>query len=77
MKLVLEDQWAINGIHYSKTLEAWLNLFDQQYTAQIKPIFEATYGKFICDVIYGHLIWIIFNTELGIICHFTITSHGD
>ena len=51
LKLVLEHQWAINGIHYSKTLEAWLDLFDQQYTAQIKPIFEATYGKFICDVI--------------------------
>jgi hypothetical protein len=22
-QLVLEDQWAVNGVHYSKTLEAW------------------------------------------------------
>jgi cyclopropane-fatty-acyl-phospholipid synthase len=45
LKLVLENQWAVNGIHYSKTLEAWLNLFDQKYMTQIKPIFEATYGN--------------------------------
>jgi cyclopropane-fatty-acyl-phospholipid synthase len=44
-QLVLEDQWAVNGVHYSKTLEAWLKLFDEKYVSQIKPIFEATYGK--------------------------------
>ncbi len=42
---MLEDQWAVNGVHYSKTLEAWLKLFDEKYVSQIKPIFEATYGK--------------------------------
>lgn len=43
-RLVLEDQWAVNGVHYSKTLEAWLKLFDEKYVSEIKPIFEATYG---------------------------------
>ena len=42
---MLEDQWAVNGVHYSKTLEAWLKLFDEKYVSEIKPIFEATYGN--------------------------------
>ena len=42
-KLVLEDEWRINGIHYTKTLEAWLKRQDNAKT-DILPLFEKTYG---------------------------------
>ena len=48
---MLEDQWAVNGVHYSKTLEAWLTLFDQKYMSDIKPIFEATYGNILVSLL--------------------------
>lgn len=41
--LVLEDRWAINGKHYSRTLEAWLQKLDAKYE-QVKPILDKTYG---------------------------------
>ncbi len=43
--LELEDRWAINGKHYSRTLEAWLKKLDERYT-EAWPILEATYGEF-------------------------------
>jgi len=42
--LALESQWAVNGEHYEKTLNAWLRKHDSSY-AKIKPILDATYGS--------------------------------
>ena len=42
--LSIEKHWHVNGIHYSKTSEAWLQNMDK-HKAEIIPLFEATYGK--------------------------------
>jgi len=42
--LRVEKQWAVNGKHYSKTLEAWLVELDKKRDV-VKPIFTETYGK--------------------------------
>jgi cyclopropane-fatty-acyl-phospholipid synthase len=42
--LVKEQHWIVNGMHYSKTSEAWLANMDK-HKAQIMPLFEKTYGK--------------------------------
>lgn len=41
--LHLEKQWALSGIHYQKTLEAWLQKMDRQKNV-IMPLFHETYG---------------------------------
>jgi cyclopropane-fatty-acyl-phospholipid synthase len=38
------NRWKINGVHYSKTLEAWLSKQDQQED-KIKEQFLNTYGR--------------------------------
>ena len=35
----LQQQWAVNGMHYSRTLEAWLQKQDKQRT-EVLPIME-------------------------------------
>jgi cyclopropane-fatty-acyl-phospholipid synthase len=40
----IEQQWKLNGIHYSKTAEAWLRNMDA-HKKEIIPLFEMTYGK--------------------------------
>lgn len=40
----LEDIWKVNGIHYAKTLDAWLQRFDQNQDT-LRPIIESTYGQ--------------------------------
>lgn len=40
----IQQQWYINGIHYSKTLEDWLVRHDAEKKS-ILPLFEETYGK--------------------------------
>lgn len=42
--LAVQKQWYVNGIHYSKTLEAWLEKHDEEKKL-IMPLFEETYGK--------------------------------
>jgi cyclopropane-fatty-acyl-phospholipid synthase len=42
--LKIVDQWLVNGMHYSKTSEAWLQNTDK-HKAEIIPLFERTYGK--------------------------------
>lgn len=42
--LKIVDQWIVNGMHYSKTSEAWLRNMDK-HKADIIPLFEKTYGK--------------------------------
>lgn len=39
-----EQHWRINGMHYSKTAEAWLKNMDTNKN-KIIPLFEETYGK--------------------------------
>ena len=42
--LSIEKHWHVNGTHYAKTSEAWLQNMDANKT-QIMPLFEKTYGK--------------------------------
>ena len=42
--LTKENLWEVNGIHYSKTSEAWLENMDEN-KKEIISIFEKTYGK--------------------------------
>ncbi len=41
--LEVVDQWRVNGLHYSRTLEAWLDAMDINRTV-LMPVFVATYG---------------------------------
>lgn len=40
----LLEMWNINGIHYSKTLEAWLEKMDKQ-ASEVNDLFLKTYGN--------------------------------
>ena len=42
--LLLDERWIVNGLHYSKTSEAWLTNMDS-HKKEILPLFEKTYGK--------------------------------
>jgi cyclopropane-fatty-acyl-phospholipid synthase len=42
--LKIVNQWIVNGTHYNKTSEAWLQNMDK-HKAEIIPLFEKTYGK--------------------------------
>jgi cyclopropane-fatty-acyl-phospholipid synthase len=41
--LEVEQQWSVNGLHYSRTLEAWLEAMDLN-REQLMPVFRSTYG---------------------------------
>lgn len=43
-KLSIQKHWHVNGMHYSKTSEAWLTNMDR-HKKDIMPLFETTYGK--------------------------------
>lgn len=42
--LTVQQHWHVNGTHYGKTSEAWLQKMDA-HKAQIMPLFEQTYSK--------------------------------
>jgi cyclopropane-fatty-acyl-phospholipid synthase len=42
--LAVTDHWRINGIHYSKTLEAWLATMDEN-RHEVLDLFRAAYGS--------------------------------
>jgi cyclopropane-fatty-acyl-phospholipid synthase len=42
--LEVAAQWPVGGLHYSRTLEAWLARMDGNRKALL-PVFEATYGE--------------------------------
>jgi len=42
--LQVKAHWPVNGVHYAKTAEAWLQNMDANRKA-IMPLFEKTYGK--------------------------------
>jgi cyclopropane-fatty-acyl-phospholipid synthase len=54
--LKLEEQWKVNGKHYSKTLEAWLVRLDQN-KSKLAPVFKEVYG----DANAWHQNWRLFN----------------
>jgi cyclopropane-fatty-acyl-phospholipid synthase len=41
--LVVEKHWRVNGKHYSRTAEAWLNNMDRRKN-QLLPVMRQTYG---------------------------------
>lgn len=41
--LLIEDQWRVNGTHYARTLEAWLDQLDAR-AGEAKAIMEKVYG---------------------------------
>jgi cyclopropane-fatty-acyl-phospholipid synthase len=41
--LSIENHWRVNGTHYQKTAEAWLQNMDAN-EAEIRPLFAQTYG---------------------------------
>jgi cyclopropane-fatty-acyl-phospholipid synthase len=41
--LVLADHWRIDGIHYARTLRAWLNKLDH-YQDQVRAVLAGAYG---------------------------------
>ncbi len=41
--MVVIDHWRVNGVHYQKTLNAWLKKFDDRRN-QIETIMEEVYG---------------------------------
>jgi cyclopropane-fatty-acyl-phospholipid synthase len=41
--LKIENHWRVNGTHYQKTAEAWLQNMDTN-EAEIRPLFAQTYG---------------------------------
>ena len=49
--LLFENRWLINGVHYQKTLEAWLVRHDAA-RAQIMPIFASTYGDTLAPILF-------------------------
>ena len=42
--LLVEEQWQVDGSHYSKTARAWLENLDNR-RQQIDPILARTYGS--------------------------------
>lgn len=55
-ELTFEEQWRWNGIHYAKTLEAWLALMDK-HRDEAWPVLADAYGDDV-DVWWGR--WRIF-----------------
>ena len=41
--LVIENHWQVNGVHYSKTAEAWLNNLDRR-KSRVMPVLSEVYG---------------------------------
>ncbi len=49
--LLFENRWLINGVHYQKTLEAWLVRHDAA-REQILAIFASTYGDTLAPILF-------------------------
>jgi cyclopropane-fatty-acyl-phospholipid synthase len=80
--LVIKDQWIVNGMHYSKTSEAWLGNMTSN-KSRIMPLFEKTYGKE--NALKWWVYWRIFymacaelwgynKGEEWMVCHYLFTK---
>lgn len=56
-ELQLDRRWLVNGQHYEKTSNAWLENMDRHHK-QIIPLFETVYGKDIAKIWFQR--WRIF-----------------
>ncbi|KAK9837228.1 hypothetical protein WJX81_000114 [Elliptochloris bilobata] len=83
--VVLERRWGLSGMHYSRTLEAWLARQDAQ-RADILPLMEATYGKGqgLRWLVYWRLFYLacseLFAYKSGdewFVSHYLFTKRGD
>jgi len=54
--LKLEEQWKVNGKHYSRTLETWLVQLDAN-RENLRPVFQEVYG----NAKMWHNNWRLFN----------------
>ena len=43
-RLLVEIHWQVNGMHYSRTAEAWLENMDNR-SSDIMPIMQKVYGN--------------------------------
>ncbi|MGY4386405.1 cyclopropane-fatty-acyl-phospholipid synthase [Pedobacter sp. UYP24] len=55
--LRVDQMWVVNGMHYSKTSEAWLSNMDA-HKKEIMRVFEQTYGK--DDAVKWWVYWRLF-----------------
>lgn len=81
-ELSIQKHWQVNGMHYSKTSEAWLKNMDA-HKKEILPLFETTYGK--ADALKWWVYWRIFymacaelwafnNGEEWLVSHYLFTK---
>lgn len=54
--LVIENQWGVGGVHYAKTLDAWLDRMDNNMDL-VQPILHKTYGE---DWMKWYINWRLF-----------------
>lgn len=54
--VVLQDHWRVDGRHYAKTAEAWLQRMDAA-RAELRPVFEEAYGE---DAERMRIAWRVF-----------------
>ncbi|KAL4225156.1 hypothetical protein ACF0H5_015849 [Mactra antiquata] len=59
----IEDYWIINGVNYSKTLEAWLERLDQNYDKVMKILKDA-YGDDADQQMFNWRLFFIFCSEV-------------
>ncbi|KAK6172859.1 hypothetical protein SNE40_016433 [Patella caerulea] len=59
----IEDHWVLNGTHYSKTLEAWLEKMDANKD-KVKQIFTKAYGEDVDKQIFNFRLFFIFCSEV-------------
>ena len=80
--LKIVNQWVVNGTHYSKTSEGWLQNMNKHKT-EIMPLFERTYG--IENATKWWVYWRIFymacaelwgynEGEEWMVCHYLFTK---
>lgn len=63
------SSWRVSGLHYARTLRAWLRNFDRQ-RAEIRPLFARVYGE--ADA----RLWIARWRLFFIFCEVTFAYHG-
>lgn len=80
--LTIKNKWIVNGQHYSKTSEAWLQNMDKNKN-KILPLFEKTYGKesALKWWVYWRIffmacaeLWAYNKGEEWMVCHYLFTK---